>query len=197
MTDLDHHIAYLKARIREFETRPDLNRDQLREYKKYLAMATESPAGYEKDAGDMFSTMKSQETDRYRSRAEMYKKLNLMEDEEGARLLLEAAASSTGYGDIYVKLEKANDAARDLNKKRNMKIDRLMELMGAIIMMKTAIPKDLTEKKALVREKWKTLKELVPDISWEVLSSSREYRQWLYYDDERMAVLGTWLREAL
>lgn len=27
MTDLEHHIAYLRARIREFEARPELNRE--------------------------------------------------------------------------------------------------------------------------------------------------------------------------
>lgn len=95
----------------------------------------------------MFSTMQSQETDRYRSRAELYKRLNLTGDEEGARLLHQAAASSTCYGDIHVNLQKANAAARELNKKRNTKIDRLVELMGALIALRTAIPEDLAEKK--------------------------------------------------
>lgn len=189
--------AYLKARLAETEGRPDLHRNTIAEYQRLLKTAQERPGDYAAEAGDMFAVAKAEQLDRYENLDRLYRKMGNQGGIEGNDMILQAVKSSTGYSDLNYNIGKAQkEGAADYNSDAARR-DALMNCIGRLFDSRVRVGEKKSASAAAAKKHWKELQDLDPGLTWERIVAEPFYRRCLYYPDDRLALIGSWLKEVV
>lgn len=203
MSDLmNEQKRYLEARLKSCMTKPELNKNQIPEYRKYLDMLASSKDANEyadniASSGDMFSISQAEQLDCYEN---LLKIRRLFGDKHGAsaeEMRISAARNSTSHMDLYEKMKAASDKASDIINTSRQTVEHVMNLFIALVAYKTGCTARKASKKSAARNIWDKLKSLDPEISFEKLVSYPPYRSVLVFDDERIHNMKAWLQEVL
>ncbi|MBN2159375.1 MAG: hypothetical protein JW807_08255 [Spirochaetes bacterium] len=193
---------YLEARLRECETAPELNKNQIAEYHNYLELLASSKDAAEyadrvAAAGDMFSVSLAEQADRYENGLKIKE---LFGDEAGAaaeRIMIDAVNKSTGHTELYNAVAGASARRNDMINASRQAVEQVLNLFTALVHYRTACASRKKGKKSDVRAVWDKLKSLDPDVTYEKIVSYPPYRSVLPPGDERLRLMGTWLKEAI
>ena len=192
---------YFTSQLKQFGTKPALNRARIKDCEYYLDMVEEagSPGEFKKriqQTGNMVSTAKADSSDRYDNRAFIYKELGQERKTEEDRLrleIIESAETHIELSDNLEKFEQQTDLAYNENKAINS--------LGSVIYSLACLPTDAKgsndEERSLVKfhAYWKLMKEADSDISWEKIISYKPYRNRIIFTDEQLTMLEKVFRE--
>jgi hypothetical protein len=190
-------VAYLKARLAECARRPDLHANTIQAYTSLLSLAESRPGDYVREAGDMFAVVKAENLDRFSNYASLYERLGMKGCADAYRVALDAVNRSTGYADINRNITKAQTAITDALNRESRWRDNMMVLVGKLFEYRVEVGDRKSAARDAVKAAWAALREIDPDVSWGGISASPKSRRFLYYDDERMALIGRWLGEVV
>ena len=187
---------YFTSQLKQFRTKPELNRNRIKDNEYYLEMLEDagSPAEFKKriqQTGNMVSTAKAEGFDRYDNRAFIYEKLGQEKKTEADRLRLEIIESAKTHIELSQKLEdfeQQNNLAFNENKAMNA----LGSVINALFHLNTDAEGSGGEERSLLKFQayWKLMNEADPDISWEKIMTYTAYRDRIIFTDEQLAVLG-------
>lgn len=186
---------YFISQLKQFRTKPELNRARIRDCEYYLEMLEEAgtPSEFKKriqQTGNMVSTAKAEGFDRYDNRAFIYEKLGQERKAEADRLRLEIIESAETHSEFSQKLEdfeQQNNLAFNENKAMNV----LSSVINALFHLNTDAKGSGDEKRSLLKFQayWKLMNEADPDVSWEKIMTYQPYRDRIIFTDEQMEVL--------
>ncbi len=199
---LNESKRYLEARLKECETKPELNRFQIAEYKKYLEMLSSSKDANDYSdkiafSGDMFSISRAEQLDRYNNMSRLKNAFGDVKSSEAVKICLDAAAASKSHTDLYDKMQtatvKSNESMNVMQQARNQVSTLIQCLITYHICCKS---KKASAKKA-VKDAWEGLKKLDPEITWDRMTAYPPFRSIMIFDENRMNVLKTWFKEVV
>ncbi len=186
---------YFTSQLKQFGTKPKLNRSRIKDCECYLEMMEEAGSSAEfknriQQTGNMVSTAKADSCDRYDNRAFIYEKLGQERKVEEDRLRLEIIESAETHSELCQKLEDFEQCTK-LSFNENKSINSLGSIMNALFHLNTDAPGSGDEERSLIKFQayWKLLIEADPDVSWEKIMTYRPYRDRIIFTDEQMAVL--------
>lgn len=186
---------YFMSQLKQFETKPELNRARIKDCEYYLEMLEEagSPGEFKtriQQTGNMVSTAKAESSDRYDNRAFIYEELEQEKKAEEDRLRLEIIESAENHTELSQKLEDFEQNTK-LSFNENKAINALGSIMNAIFHLQTDAKGSGDEERSLVKfhAYWKLMKEADPHVSWEKIVSYKPYRDRLIFTDEQLTVL--------
>lgn len=193
---------YLEARLRECETAPDLNKNQIAEYRRYLEMlASSKDAAAYADAvafsGDMFSLSQAEQLDRCGNGLNIKNLFGDVKGAEAEQARFEAVKKAACHADLYDAVAGVSDRAGDMIRRSRQAVERVMGLFSALVYYRTACASGKSAKKSEVRAAWNALQELDPGVTFGRIVSYPPYRAVLPFDDERLRLMESWLREAI
>jgi len=194
---------YFTSQMKQFATKPKLNRYRIMDCECYLEMMEEAGSSAEfkkkiQQTGNMVSTAKAEAIDRYDNRAFIYEMLGQKRKAEADRLRIEIIESAGTHSELSEKLERfevQNKLALDENKA----INSLGSVMNALFHLNTDGPGSGDEERSLIkfRAYWKMMSEADPEVSWEKIITYRPYRDRIIFTDKQMEVLGRKFKEVL
>ena len=186
---------YFTSQLKQFRTKPELNRARIKDCEYYLEMLEEagSPAEFKKriqQTGNMVSTAKAESFDKYDNRSFIYEKLRQERKAEADRLRLEIVESAETHSELCQKLEDF-EQHNHLTFNENKAINALGSVINALFHLNTDAPGSNDEKRSLknFQAYWKLMNEADPDVSWEKIMTYAAYRERIIFTDEQMAVL--------
>ena len=186
---------YFTSQMKQFVTKPELNRARIKDCEYYLEMLEEagSPGEFKKriqQTGNMVSTAKAESSDRYDNRTFIYEQLEQVKKAEEDRLRLEIIESAGTHSELCEKLENFENQ-NDLAFNENKAINSLGSVINALFHLNTDAPDSGDEERSLItfQAYWKLMNEADPDVSWEKIMTYRPYRDRIIFTDEQMAVL--------
>ncbi len=192
---------YFTSQLKQFGTKPELNRARIKDCEYYLEMLEEagSPDEFKKriqQTGNMVSTAKAESFDRYGNRAFIYEQLEQEKKVEEDRRRLEIIESAETHIELSENLEKFEQQT-DLGYNENKAINSLGSVINAIFHLHTDAKGSNDEERSLVKfhAYWKLMKEADPNVSWEKIVSYKPYRDRLIFTDEQLTVLEKVFRE--
>lgn len=203
MVDLvNEQKLYLNARLKECETRPDLNANQIAEYRKYLEMLASSKDAAEyadtiASTGDMFSLSQAEQLDRYEN---FIKIKRLFGDEKGVsaeRIRIEAVKKAAGHADLYTGISGVSEKVNDIIDMSHQAVGQVMNLFIALVYYKRACASRKSDRKTEAQAIWNNLRSIDPDITLDKIISYPPYRSVVPFDDARIRKIGTLLEEVL
>lgn len=203
MADLmNEQRRYLTARRAECATRPDLNRAQVAEYDKYLALLASSRDAEDyadriARSGDMFSISQAEQLDRYENLAAVKRTFGDAVGAAAQSSCRDAAAAATSHLDLSNRMQAATPAANAEIAKAQRAVSQVGTLVLAIVQWKVRCTAKKAVAAAAVRDAWQALKALDPGVSWEKLRACPPYRSVIIFDDARLATLEKWFNEAV
>lgn len=192
---LADHLGYLKARLRDYEARPDLHAASIAAYRKLISIAESRPQDYEREAGDMFEVARAKQVDRALSLAGVFAGLDEPDAAAAQRHASLLFEKTTGYTDLVTRggsIKKSADPIMDLIKEKR---NALYEFLGLLLTAHLASQKERTGFARAVQQKWAVLKGLDPSISWEKIKNAAPYRSMIYYSDAQLSMLARWHAE--
>ena len=186
---------YFTSQLKQFRTKPELNRARIKDCEYYLEMMEEagSPAEFKnriQQTGNMISTAKAESYDRYDNRAFIYEKLEQERKAEEDRLRLEIIESTETHSELSQKLEEFEQKT-ELSFNENKAISALGSIINALFHLNTDAAGSADEERSLKKFQayWKLMNEADPDISWKKIMSYKPYRDRIIFTDEQMEVL--------
>ena len=192
---------YFTSQLKQFGTKPELNRARIKDCEYYLEMLDEtgSPGEFKKSiqqTGNMVSTAKAESFDRYDNRAFIYDSLEQEKKAEEDRLRLEIIESAENHTELSQKLEDF-ERNTELSFNENKAITSLGSVINAIFHLQTDAKGSGDEERSLVKfhAYWKLMKEADPHVSWEKIVSYKPYRDRIIFTHEQLAVLEKVFRE--
>ena len=193
--------GYLEARLKECETRPELNGSQIAEYKKYLDMVASSKDANEYAdkiafSGDMFSISQAEQLDRYNNMIRLKNAFGDTRSADAMKLCLDAAAASTSHTDLYQKMEAATLKSTELINAAARAREQVSTLIFTIVAFHVSCASKKAAAGQKVKSAWEELKRLDPGITWESMVAYKPYRSIIMFDDGRIEALHTWFKEA-
>ncbi len=195
--DIENAKGYLKGRLEECRSRPDLHKHISKVYEDYLRIVQTRPDDYAKEAGDMFAVMRAEMLDRQENLIILYNKLNHPESAKAHEIQKEAVLSSKGYGDIHRNISAAETQTRGLSGISAARRDAMQELMALITAWKVGLASEKAGKKSQILEKWKQLQSLDPQMSWKTLRDDPACRRCLYFNSEQLDLMEKYFQEAV
>ena len=198
---LQESKGYLEARLKECETRPELNGSQIAEYKKYLDMVASSKDANEYAdkvafSGDMFSISQAEQLDRYKNMIRLKNAFGDAKSADAMKLCLDAAAASASHTDLYQKMEAATLKSTELMNAAAQAREQVSTLILTIVAFHVSCTSKKAAAKQKVKSAWEALQRLDPGITWESMVAYKPYRSIIMFDDGRIEVLHTWFKEA-
>ncbi len=194
--DMNHFKKYLEARLNDYLPRPELHENLINVYKKHQKMINENPDNYYSESGDMFDIMQAEQLDIAAGMISLYKKLGFDENEKAYTEFLSAVRASTGHADIMGKLGAARDKAGIVLRRNFSTQNALLSLVTCVISLLSCIPEEIPGKESVVFEEWNKFREIHPEADWKWIVNS-SYRNCLWYDDERLQIIGNRLNEVI
>ena len=192
---------YFTSQLKQFGTKPALNRARINDCEYYLDMLEEagSPGEFKtriQQTGNMVSTAKAESFDRYDNRAFIYEELEQEKKVKEDRLRLEIIESAETHTDLSQKLEDFEQNTK-LSFSENKAINALGSIMNAIFHLQTDAKGSGDEERSLVKfhAYWKLMREADPHVSWEKIISCKPYRDRIIFTDEQLTVLEKVFRE--
>ncbi len=186
---------YFTSQLKQFRTKPELNRARIEDCEYYLEMMEEagSPAEFKKriqQTGNMVSTARAESYDRYDNRAFTYEELGQERKAEEDRLRLEIIESAENHSELSQKLEEFEQNT-ELAFNENKAINALGSIINALFHLNTDGADSNDEERSLIKFQtyWKLMNEADPDVSWEKIMTYKPYRDRIIFTDEQMAVL--------
>ena len=186
---------YFTSQLKQFRTKPELNRARIEDCEYYLEMREEagSPAEFKKriqQTGNMVSTARAESYDRYDNRAFTYEELGQERKAEEDRLRLEIIESAENHSELSQKLEEFEQNT-ELAFNENKAINALGSIINALFHLNTDGADSNDEERSLIKFQtyWKLMNEADPDVSWEKIMTYKPYRDRIIFTDEQMAVL--------
>ncbi len=197
----DMQKRYFTSQLKQFRTKPELNRARIKDCGYYLEMLEETGSSGEfkkriQQTGNMVSTAKAESLDRYDNRAFIYDSLEQEKKAEEDRLRLEIIESAENHTDLSQKLEDF-ERNTELSFNENKAITSLASVINAIFHLQTDAKGSGDEERSLVKfhAYWKLMKEADPHVSWEKIVSYKPYRDRIIFPDEQLTVLERVFRE--
>ncbi len=194
--DMNHFKKYLEARLNDYLPRPELHANLIDVYEKHRKMINEDPDKYYSESGDMFDIMQAEQLDIAAGMISLYKKLGFDENEKAYTEFYSAVKNSTGHADIMGKLGAARDKAGIVLKRNFSTQNALLSLVTCVISLLSCIPEEISGKESVVFEEWIKFREIHPEAEWKWIVNS-SYRNCLWYDDERLQIIGSRLNEVI
>ena len=186
---------YFTSQLKQFRTKPELNRARIQDCEYYLEMLkeTDSPGEFKKriqETGNMVSTAKAESFDRYDNRAFIYDKLGQKRKAEEDRMRLEIIESAENHMELSQKIEEFEQRTR-LTFNENKAMNALGSIMNALFHLATdgSGSNDEQRSRAKFNEYWKQIKEADPDVSWKKIMNYTAYRDRIIFTDEQMRKL--------
>ena len=197
----DMQKRYFTSQLKQFGTKPKLNRARIKDCEYYLEMLEEAgePGEFKKriqQTGNMVSTAKAESHDRYNNRAFIYDSLEQEKKAEEDRLRLEIIESAENHTELSQKLEDF-ERNTELSFNENKAITSLGSVINAVFHLNTDAKGSGDEERSLVKfhAYWKLMKEADPHVSWEKIVSYKPYRDRIIFTDEQLQVLEKVFRE--
>ena len=192
---------YFTSQLKQFGTKPALNRARIKDCEYYLNMLEEagSPGEFKtriQQTGNMVSTAKAESYDRYDNRAFIYRSLEQEKKAEEDRLRLEIIESAENHTELSQKLEEFEQNTK-LSFNENKAITALGSIMNAIFHLQTDAKGSGDEERSLIKFQayWKLMNEADPHVSWEKIISYKPYRDRIIFTDSQLTMLETVFRE--
>ncbi|MCK5116759.1 MAG: hypothetical protein KAR44_09180 [Candidatus Aegiribacteria sp.] len=186
---------YFTSQLKQFGTKPELNRARIMDCEYYLEMLEEagSPGEFKtriQQTGNMVSTAKAESYDRYDNRAFIYDRLEQEKKAEEDRLRLEIIESAETHTDLSQKLEDFEQNTK-LSFNENKAITALGSIMNALFHLNTDVPGSNDEERSLIKFQayWKLMFEADPQVSWKKIISYKPYRDRIIFTDAQLTVL--------
>jgi hypothetical protein len=186
---------YFTSQLKQFRTKPELNRARIKDCEYYLEMMEEagSPAEFKKriqQTGNMVSAAKAEGCDRYDNRAFIYEELGQEKKVEEDRLRLGIIESAKTHSELCQKLEDF-ERNTELSFNENKAINAVNSIISALFHLNTDGAGSRDEERSLIQFQtyWKLIKEADPDVSWEKIMTYKPYRDRVIFTEEQMAVL--------
>ena len=193
---------YYEARLKECQTRPDLNLHQIAEYEKILDKFNSS-ASFDEFSAWMeqtqayFQLSKAEQIDRYSNFIKTQQFYNDKKREEVFRMKLETVMQSTDAFDMNTRLSEIDTKTNPIELAARNSIHELSNLFMHIISYITA-PGSKKEKTLTdVKETWAKLKSTDPEISVGKILSYPPYRYVIIFEDERIIKLLNAVKEVV
>lgn len=194
--DIGHFKKYLEARIKEYLHKPELHKHLIDVYKKHQKMINENPDAYYSESGDMFDIMKAEQLDIASGMISLYKNFGFKENEKAYVDFYNNINESSGYADINGKIGSSRDRAGVVLRKNYSTQNALLSLVTCIVQLLSCTPEETAGKENIVMEEWNKFREIHPEADWKWIVDS-PYRNCLWYDDERLDILGSKLNELI
>jgi hypothetical protein len=192
---------YFTSQLKQFRTKPELNRARIKDCEYYLDMLGEagSPGEFKtriQQTGNMVSTAKAESIDRYDNRAFIYEQLEQENKAEEDRRRLEIIESAETHIELSDNLEKFEQQI-DLAYNENKAINSLGSVINAIFHLQTDAKGSGDEERSLIKFQayWKLMNEADPHVSWEKIISYKPYRDRIIFTDSQLTMLETVFRE--
>jgi len=189
---LAEHLGYLKARLREYEARPDLHKASIAAYRKLIQLAESRPQDYEKEAGDLFEVARAEQIDRASALAGVFQQIHEPEAALAQTQIASALASTTGYTDLVTRAGSIKKTAEPIIEIIGKKRNALYEFFGLLLTAHLAPDKDKAGFAQATASKWNILRALDPEISWQKIRKHPPYRSMIYYSDQQLDMLERW-----
>ena len=146
---------YFTSQLKQFGTKPELNRARIKDCEYYLDMLEEagSPGEFKiriQQTGNMVSTAKAESFDRFNNRAFIYEELEQEKKAEEDRLRLEIIESAETHTELSQKLEEFEQNTK-LSFNENKAINALGSIMNAIFHLQTDAKGSGDEERSLVK----------------------------------------------
>ncbi|MCP4137183.1 MAG: hypothetical protein GY754_39810 [bacterium] len=190
-------LGYLAAQKKAAENKPHLHRTVIKVLSHYLKIGQEEPENYLEKAGDMFLNAQAEQLDRQANFFDLYKKLQYKERQQAHKTMYEAIKEAKGYGDLNTRITDARKETEELIFMENRKKEHLLNFIEIVLSHHIELEKDKEQFIYKAKIEWSKLQELDPDVSWEKICTFPPYRNALYYDDDRLALLKEWISEVL
>ena len=193
-SQLENSLAYYQRRLEETENKPELHGHLRLLYEKYLSLLEEYPDQVARFTMNVLPVIKAEKCDRHRAFMRLYRKLGHEEGEAAHRKLLEVFKGVNDFKALKVaNLKESLSVTDSHDHKRRVLFSLCCQLINYL-------KGSSAEKKALKKgicDTWQSLKDLDREMSWERVTNYQPYRYCLYYDDERLEILGQTLKEVL
>lgn len=193
-SQLENSVFYFSKRLEETEGKPELHRNLRLLYQKYLDLIEEYPEQLSRFTSNVFPIIKAEKCDKHRAYVELFRRLGHAE----AQQIHERFLSSIKSASSLQEMKKISLSESFL--KTDETDNRRRELFTLCSQLTDYLKSDTEEKEGLkksIKATWARFAYLDPEISWRKICEHKPYRYSLYYDDERLRILGATLREAL
>lgn len=186
------HLAYLKARLKEYEAHPQFHEASIAAYRKLIHLAQTRPQDYEKEAGDLFEVARAEQIDRASSLAAVFEQLQEPEAASAERQVAAALGTTTGYADLVSRAGSIKKTAEPIIEIIGQKRNALYEFLGILLTAHLAGDKDKPGFAQAAANKWNVLRGLDPEISWQKIRRHPPYRNMIYYSEAQLDMLERW-----
>lgn len=189
---LTDHLGYLRARLKEYESRPQFHTASIAAYRKLVQLAETRPQDYEKEAGDLFEVARAEQIDRAAAMAGVFAGLQEPEAALAQKHVAAALADTKSYADLVSRVGSIRKTAEPILEIIAQKRNALYEFLGLLLTAHLAPQKDRAGFVQAATNKWNVLRGLDPEISWQKIRSHAPYRSMIYYSDDQLAMLERW-----
>jgi len=189
---LTDHLGYLKARLKEYESRPQFHRASIAAYRNLVQLAETRPQDYEKEAGDLFDVARAEQIDRAEAMAGVFEQIHEPDAAEAQNRVAQGLASTKSYADLVSRAGSIKKTAEPIIEIIAQKRNALYEFLGLLLTAHLAPDKDRPGFAQATAGKWNVLRGLDPEISWQKIRSHPPYRNMIYYSDEQLDMLERW-----
>lgn len=202
MTQMKDHVGYLEACLKRCQTRPDLNQAQMEAYQKYLEMAgsASSPEEYadQVKASGMYEIARAESLDRFRNRAELYRKLGDLGSAEAWQAGFEALSKASNHEEVNNEVSRTTEAVTASAPARGAARDAVEGLFTSLLdWAMQQNPEAKATHLAMVRHHWSMIHKGDPACTWERLVSHPPYRNRIPFSGARLGVIEGWFRKAV
>ncbi|MEW6526925.1 MAG: hypothetical protein AB1444_09685 [Spirochaetota bacterium] len=192
---------YLKARLKECKTNQELNKNQIAVYLAYLEkLDTILDNDYGKVAeaiGDMFLIAKAEQLDRYES----LKRIKMLfGDDEGVKalqIIIDAVQATSDHTQLYATISKTKENADVLIQNTHTALGLIVKLITQCVEYHISCNSRKQKRKAEIVAIWKQLQQCDPEITVDKILMYKPYRWVIPFDNERLSLIISWLREGL
>ena len=192
---LDESRRYFAARLADAESAAHLHNEQLKVYKEYLRIVTESrtPEEYGQKLGplaSMFAVARAEQMDKYMNLMRLYHKLGNADKLEAAKLRYDTAEKAQNHGDLVNLLSSAQTEASAIDARSHQKLSLASTLIQCVIACMTEPVGEFTAgRRAAVLQTYTELLGLDPTFKWQSLNDT-PYAYVVFFDAARMQRLG-------
>jgi hypothetical protein len=189
---LADHLGYLKARLKEYEARPQYHIASIAAYRNLIQIAETRPQDYEREAGDLFEVARAEQVDRAEAMSSVFAQLFEREAAEAQKLVAAGLSSTKSYADLVSRAGSIKKTAEPVIEIIAQKRNALYEFLGLLLTAHLAPDKDKPGFARATANKWNVLAGLDPQISWQKIRSHPPYRNMIYYSDAQLDMLERW-----
>lgn len=200
---LRDQIRYLELRLGECESQPELNREQIAAYREHLAIARQSrdALGYQatvEERGYELAIARAEWMDRYRAMGCVYRALGDFAKLQAARINYEAGLSATAAVDFAGHITDAKRRAAPIRIAAETSESAVPGLIAALLDWATEFDDDFKrDRQITVRSLWAMMRASDPRCTWQRMMQHPPYRHRIPLSDERLVLIGQWLRQTL